>query len=69
MSKPESSSKPESKPESKKEESTAPKKLSKLPTASASGKPSAKLDFSKIKPISVAAPASKQSSSPSDEED
>ena len=69
MSKPESSSKPESKPESKKEESTAPKKLSKLPTASASGKPSAKLDFSKIKPISVAAPASKQSSSPSDDED
>ena len=46
-----------------------PKKLSKLPTASASGKPSAKLDLSKIKPISVAAPTSKQSSSPSDEED
>ena len=65
MSKPESGSKSES----KKEESTAPKKLSKLPTASASGKPSAKLDFSKIKPISVAAPASKQSSSPSDDED
>jgi DNA-directed RNA polymerase subunit L len=69
MSKPESSSKPESKPESKKEESMPPKKLSKLPTASASGKPSAKLDLSKIKPISVAAPTSKQSSSPSDEED
>ena len=69
MSKPESSNKPESKPESKKEETMASKKLSKLPTASASGKPSAKLDLSKIKPISVAAPASKKSSSPSDEED
>ena len=57
------------KPESKKEETTPLKKLSKLPTASASGKPSAKLDLSKIKPISVAAPASKQASSPSDEEE
>lgn len=62
-------SKPESKPENKKEETMAPKKLSKLPTATASGKPSAKLDLSKIKPISVAASASKQSSSHSDEDE
>jgi DNA-directed RNA polymerase subunit L len=47
---------------------SASKKLSKLPTAS--GKPSAKLDLSKLKPLSVAAaPASKALSSPSDEED
>ena len=52
------------KPESKQEEKSiapasapASKKLSKLPTASASasGKPSAKLDLSKLKPVSVAA--------------
>jgi DNA-directed RNA polymerase subunit L len=49
--------------------SAAPKKLSKLPTASASGKPSAKLDLSKLKPLSVAAPVSRAQSSPSDEED
>jgi DNA-directed RNA polymerase subunit L len=55
--------------ESKKEES-APKKLSKLPTASASGKPSGKLNLSKLKPpsVSVAAPESK-ATSPSDEEE
>ena len=54
--------------ESKKEES-APKKLSKLPTASAvSGKPSGKLNLSKLKPVSVAAPASK-AASPSDDEE
>jgi DNA-directed RNA polymerase subunit L len=47
---------------------SASKKLSKLPTAS--GKPSAKLDLSKLKPLSVAAaPASKAQSSPSNEED
>ena len=52
--------------------SAAPKKPSKLPTASASGKPSAKLDLSKLKPLSVAAsaaPASRPQSSPSDDED
>ena len=70
-----SESKPESKPESEKksrespkkseskqegkQEESAPKKLSKLPTASSSGKPSAKLDLSKLKP----------QSSPLDEED
>ena len=57
----------ESKKESKKEES-APKKLSKLPTAPASGKPSGKLNLSKLNPVSVAAPASK-AASPSDEEE
>jgi len=51
------------------QQSAAPKKLSKLPTASASGKPSAKLDLSKLKPLSVAAPVSRARSSPSDEED
>jgi hypothetical protein len=54
------------------QQSAAPKKLSKLPTASASGKPSAKLDLSKLKPLSVAAsaaPVSRKQSSPSDEED
>ena len=52
------------KSESKEEEKSlapASKKLSKLPTASASGKPSAKLDLSKLKPLSVAASASKAS--------
>jgi len=48
---------------------SAHKKLSKLPTTSLSGKPSAKLDLSKLKPLSVAAPASKAQSSPSDEEE
>ena len=62
------------KSESKEEEkslapASAPKKLSKLPTTSLSGKPSAKLDLSKLKPLSVAAPASKAQSSPSDEEE
>ena len=60
----ENTMKPESKQESKQEEKSiapasapASKKLSKLPTASASasGKPSAKLDLSKLKPVSVAA--------------
>jgi DNA-directed RNA polymerase subunit L len=52
--------------------SAAPKKLSKLPTASASGKPSAKLDLSKLKPLSVsasAAPVSRGQSSPSEKEE
>ena len=52
------------KSESKQEEKSlapASKKLSKLPTASASGKPSGKLDLSKLKPLSVAASASKAS--------
>lgn len=56
------------KSESKEEEKSlapvsapASKKLSKLPTASASGKPSGKLDLSKLKPLSVAASASKAS--------
>ena len=61
------------KPESKKEgasplvsaSASVPKKLSKLPTASASGKPSGKLDLSKLKPISVASSASKASRSES----
>jgi DNA-directed RNA polymerase subunit L len=60
------------KSESKQEEKSlapASKKLSKLPTASASGKPSGKLDLSKLKPLSITAPASKALSSPSDEED
>jgi DNA-directed RNA polymerase subunit L len=48
---------------------SAHKKLSKLPTTSLSGKPSAKLDLSKLKPLSVAASASKAQSSPSDDEE
>ena len=56
------------KSDSKKEETPASRKLSKLPTAS--GKPSAKLNLSVLKPLSVAAaPASKAQSSPSDDED
>lgn len=52
------------KSESKEEEKSlapASKKLSKLPTASASSKPSGKLDLSKLKPVSVASSASKAS--------
>lgn len=48
---------------------SAHKKLSKLPTTSLSGKPSARLDLSKLKPLSVAASASKAQSSPSDDEE
>ena len=68
---PDTSENPKNNPESKKEEkslapasASAPKKLSKLPTASTPGKPSGKL-----KPLSVARSASKLPSSLSDEED
>jgi DNA-directed RNA polymerase subunit L len=61
----ESPNKPESKKEGASALASAPKKLSKLPTASASGKPSGKLDLSKLKPISVASSASKASRSES----
>jgi len=66
-SKPDSGSEKKSREGPKKSESkeevasVAPKKLSKLPTASASGKPSGKLDLSKLKPLSVASSASKAS--------
>ena len=63
----ESPNKSESKKEGASALASAPKKLSKLPTATASvsGKPSGKLDLSKLKPISVASSASKASRSES----